>query len=281
MTVSRGRRFRHREADLLAQRIVSIVVLAPLVLFIVYLGGGWYVALVATASLVGNWEFYSLLRRAGYAPLWPFGLLLSLAFVLDAYPSLVAGQLTPPALAFLLTLSLVYLMFRRELRGSLVDWAITWVPPLYAGFLLAFLVSLRFLPQGEKWVYFVLAVTWATDVAAYVVGRLLGRRRFFPRISPRKTLEGATGGLIAGVVSGGLLAWFFGWDVLPLLVLALLASVAAEAGDLAESLLKRQLRAKDASRLIPGHGGVLDRMDSLLFVGVVTYFWALWVGGNL
>lgn len=272
---------------MLAQRVVSIVVLAPLVLFIVYLGEGWYLALVAVGSLVGNQELYSLLQRAGYKPLWPFGFVLSLAFLLDAGLPLLSGtqlqmgQIAYPVLAFSLTLSLGYLVFRRELGGSLVDWALTWVPPLYAGFLIAFWVSLRLLPEGDKWTYLVLGMTWATDIAAYATGMLLGRRRFFPRVSPRKTVEGAVGGVLAGMLAGGLLAWFFGWDLSRLMVLALLGSIAAEAGDLAESLIKRQLRTKDASRLIPGHGGMLDRIDSLLFVGVVMYYGAIWVGGRI
>lgn len=264
---------------MLAQRVASIVVLAPLVLFVVYLGDGWYLALVAAGSLLGSRELYSLLRRAGYAPLWPFGIVLSLAFVLDPY--LLPGRVAPPVLAFSLVLSLAYLVFRQELRGSLVGWALTWVPPLYVGFLLSFLVSLRLMAEGERWVYMILGITWATDIGAYVVGMLFGRRSFFPSISPRKSLEGAVGGLIAGVLAGGLLAWFFGWGILPMLALALLASVSAEVGDLAESMMKRQLRAKDASQLIPGHGGVLDRMDSLVFVGVVAYFWALWLGARV
>lgn len=272
---------------MLAQRVVSIVVLAPLVLFVVYLGGGWYLALVAAGSLIGIKEFYSLLQREGHRPLWLFGFVLTLAFILDAslpllpFTQFQPGQVAFPSLAFSIILSLGYLVLRRELGGSLVDWGLTWVPPLYAGFLLTYLISIRLLPDGEKWIYLVLGVTWATDIAAYVVGMLIGRRRFFPHISPRKTVEGAVGGVLAGVLAGGLLAWFFGWDISRLMVLALLGAIAAEAGDLAESLIKRQLRAKDASQLIPGHGGVLDRLDSLLFVGVIVYYWAVWFGGKV
>lgn len=262
---------------MLAQRVASAAVLAPLILLVVAVGMPWYAVVVAMASAIANWELYLLLRRAGYLPLWPFGLALSLAFVLDPY--LAPGQIAPFALALALTLSLGYLVVQQRLEGSLVAWALTWVPPLYAGFLLGFLVSLRLLPQGDRWVYLALGVTWATDIAAYFVGRTLGRRGFFVRVSPRKTVEGALGGVAAGMLCGGALAWFFGWDVLRFAAFGLLASVAAEFGDLAESLLKRQLRAKDASLLIPGHGGVLDRMDSLLFVGVFTYCWALWIGG--
>jgi len=263
---------------------VSVVVLAPLVLFIVYLGGWWYLGLVALASLVGNHELYALLRRAGYKPIWPFGFALSLAFLLDAGLSPVfSGQIqtglyTSPVLAFSLILSLAYLVIRNDMGINLADWAMTWVPPLYVGFIAAFWVYLRSLPEGSNWVYFAMGISWATDIAAYAAGMLFGKRRFFPRISPRKTVEGAVGGIAAGTLLGGILAWFFGWDLSRLLVMAVIGSIAAEVGDLAESLIKRQLRAKDASRLIPGHGGLLDRLDSLLFVGVVVYFGATWAG---
>ncbi len=265
---------------MLAQRVASAVVLVPLIVAVTFAGGPWFAAMVGAATAVALWEFYTLLKRAGHAPLWPFGLVLGLAFLLDAFlqAGRLPGQIGWPALALCLMLSLLYLVIRQRLDSSLTDWALTWVPPLYIGFLASFLVSLRMLPAGDRWIYMVAGTTWATDVAAYFVGMTLGRRKFFPSISPRKTQEGAVGGLVAGAAGSVVLAWLFGWDPLRFAVFGLVASAAAEAGDLAESLMKRQLQAKDAGRLIPGHGGMLDRMDSLLFVGAVTYFWAVWVG---
>lgn len=273
-----------RKPSALLLRVASALVLAPLLLLVVAVGGLWYVGAVMAAVLLASWELYRLLQRAGYAPLWPFGLFLGLAFVLDAAAPLLPldsapGRIIFPALALSLTLSLIYLVARQRVQGSLADWAVTWVPPLYVGFLLAFAVPLRLMPSGDRWVYLVLGITWATDIGAYFVGSAVGRRRFFPQVSPRKSLEGAVGGLVAGMLAGGLLAWLFGWGLWHLLGLALIASMAAQAGDLAESLMKRLLRTKDTSRLIPGHGGLLDRLDSLLFVVTVTYFWAVWVGG--
>lgn len=264
---------------MLVQRVLSAVVLAPLIVAVTVAGGPSFVGIVIVAAGVALWEFYTLLRRAGNSPLWPFGFALGLAFLLDA--ALSPGRILAPALALSLILSLLYMVLRQRVESSLGDWAVTWVPPLYVAFLASFLVSLRFLPAGDRWIYLVAGVTWATDVAAYFVGMAVGRRKFFPRISPRKTQEGALGGLIAGVACSALLAWLFGWDPLRFAAFGLLASIAAEAGDLAESLMKRQLQAKDASQLIPGHGGVLDRLDSLLFVGVVTYWWAIWLGAGL
>jgi phosphatidate cytidylyltransferase len=263
----------------LVQRVLSAAVLVPLIVAATVAGGAWFVGIVVAASAVALWEFYTLLRQGGHHPLWPFGFVLGAAFLLDA--STYPGRTVPPVLALSLILSLLYLVVRQRVEQGLGDWALTWVPPLYVAFLASFLISLRLLPFGDRWVFLVAGVTWSTDVAAYFVGTAVGKHKFFSRVSPHKTQEGALGGLVAGVVASILLAWVFGWDPMRFAAFGLLASVAAEGGDLAESLMKRQLRAKDAGRLIPGHGGMLDRLDSLLFVGVVTYFWAVWVGVGL
>ncbi len=264
---------------MLIQRVLSAVVLAPLVVALTIAGGPWFAGMILVATAVALWEFYRLLKLAGHQTLWPFGFALGLAFPLDAY--LLPGQIAPSVLALSLILSLLYLVLRQRLEESLVGWALTWVPPLYVGFLASFLVALRLLPSGERWAFLVVGVTWGTDIAAYIVGRAVGKHRFFPRISPKKTVEGAAGGVVAGIACSALLAWIFGWNPLSFALFGFVGSIAAEAGDLAESLLKRQLQAKDASRLIPGHGGLMDRLDSLLFVGVVVYWWATGVGAGL
>ncbi len=262
---------------MLVQRVLSAIVLVPLILVVVWVGGLWFLAVAMAVSLLATWEFYSLLRRAGFTPLWPFGVVLTPVFVLDGF--LQDTRASTYTLAISLALSLLYLLARQKLDGSLLDWSVTWLPPLYAGLLLSFIVALRQLPFGDRWMYLVLAITWATDTGAYSVGRLFGRHQFFPRISPRKTLEGAAGGGACGVLAGVLLAWLFGWDLARIAPLVVLATIAAELGDLAESFIKRQLRTKDASHLIPGHGGMLDRLDSAIFVAMAAYFWAIWIGG--
>lgn len=262
---------------MLAQRVVSALVLAPLLVLAVAAGGWWYVAVAAVATALASREIYLLLASADFVPLWPFGTALALALVVGAYTGV--AQVWPAALALALTLSLTYLAVRQESDRSFADWATTWVPPLYPSSLLSLLVLVRMVPSGDRWVYLVLAVTWATDIAAYVVGRTLGRHPFFPQVSPHKTLEGAIGGLIGGSVTGSLVAYFLGWNSPLVVAFSMAGAVAAVLGDLGESVVKRQLGAKDTGGLIPGHGGVLDRMDSMLFVGVVAYFWMSWVGG--
>lgn len=262
---------------MLAQRVLSAVVLAPLLLLAVAAGGVWYLGFAVVIALVASWELYLLLRRAGFAPLWPLGMLVVPMFFLGRYFD--EPRVVQDVLALALAGSLAYMLIRRRLEGSLLDWTITWLPPFYTGLMLSYAVALRQLPFGDRWMFAALAVAWATDSGAYFAGSLLGRHPFFPHISPRKTLEGALGGALLGLAAGVALAWIFGWDVVRMAPLALIAALAAQVGDLAESFMKRQLKTKDAGQLIPGHGGMLDRTDSVIFVVMAFYFWAIWIGG--
>jgi phosphatidate cytidylyltransferase len=148
---------------------------------------------------------------------------------------------------------------------------------VYVGLPSAFLITLRALPQGFNWLVLVLALTWATDTFAYIGGRLWGRHKLAPRISPKKTVEGAVVGMIGGLVSGSLWAAIAGLLTPALLPLLVLGPPAAVLGDLFESRLKRFFHAGDSHllglNLIPGHGGVLDRIDSLIWVVTLAYIY--------
>ena len=150
---------------------------------------------------------------------------------------------------------------------------------VYVGWLGSFFVLLRALPQGEEWLLLAVGAGMATDTGAFAVGKLLGRRPLAPRISPRKTIEGGVGGLLAGFAAVLLI------NLLPdlqiavwkMALLGIALPLMATAGDLAESVIKRALDVKDFSQLVPGHGGVLDRLDSLLFVAPTVYFFVQWI----
>ncbi len=151
---------------------------------------------------------------------------------------------------------------------KIMSWCVA-----YLGVLGASLVLLRDLPWGRDWLFIVLLSTFATDTGAYAVGRAIGRRKLAPKISPKKTQEGAVGGLIAGVAAVLLLNEAFDTvaSTAKMLPLALLVPVVGQAGDLFESWMKRRMGVKDASGLLPGHGGFMDRLDSILFVMPVAY----------
>ena len=150
---------------------------------------------------------------------------------------------------------------------------------LYLPLLLGHLVLLRTLPQGREWIFTVFLVVMLSDTVAYFVGTAVGKHRLYPAISPKKSVEGAIGGLLGGVM-GALLAKFFWFPALPWLLaggIGLILGVSGQIGDLFESMLKRSYGVKDSGRIIPGHGGLLDRLDSLIFAFPPTYYLVLWI----
>jgi len=206
------------------------------------------------------------------------------AFWQQASPVDLAGA----ALGLSLVLVLVVELFRSDHQDSLSAWASTVAGACYVGWLLSYYILLRALDRGggdgwlegfgisggAAWVYLVLFITWAQDTAAFFVGRSLGRHRLAPVISPGKSWEGAVGGVVASVLVALLMVPLLG---LPVgygvaIVLGIVGAVAGVLGDLCISLIKRQSGLKDMGSLVPGHGGILDRMDSMLLTGPVLYY---------
>jgi phosphatidate cytidylyltransferase len=267
-------------------RVLSAVVGVPVLLAIAVVGGWLYVAAVVIAAVVGTMEVLAMLAGAGFRPLRPLAIGLSVAIVLDA---LVTDARIMPAIMVLgMLIGLIQTMARADLNGAMVDWALTLAPSLYVGGTMHYFILLRNLPDGLLWILIVLVCTWTCDIAAFFVGRRWGNARLAPRISPGKSVEGAIGGLIGAVLaavllgpllmglltaaglevaaSGGLLRWAG---------LGLTIAVCAIVGDLMESFIKRQCGAKDSGNLIPGHGGILDRIDSVLLAVVGAYFFVV------
>jgi phosphatidate cytidylyltransferase len=284
----------------LRQRAISSVFIVALTLGAAILGRYVFAALIAVAFGLIAHEFDALLRHAGHRPLTGFGYSV-LAALLGAVLVGRWERWAPALIAAAVILPLVAIIFRRDHRGALTDWALTVAAALYVALPAAHFILLRNLPGtldplfdwvdgsggwqsrgavatalGLGWYLLAQIVTWLTDVGAYTCGRTWGRRKLAPAVSPSKSVEGAIGGLVCGGIAAFLCALAFG---LPIgLAWAALAGVALSAlgqlGDLAESLLKRQAGIKDSGTVIPGHGGIFDRLDSLLVVVVATYYLA-------
>lgn len=262
---------------MLWQRLATAAVALPVLIAVVLIGGPLYAAVLTVLLAIGYAEFC---QAAGFAWRTPETLLcaaLAAALVPAVYLHRdVAAGLLSAAIA----VSLLTAVARADVvaRPDLPAWLVFPAATLYVGFLGQHLELVRRLPHGDRWVLLLLLGTFATDTGAYAIGRLLGRHRLAPRVSPAKTVEGATGGLLFAVVA------VVGLDYLldlphnpPLIVLLGIAiGAAAELGDLAESAVKRRLGVKDMGRLFPGHGGMLDRLDSLLFSGTVLYYIVRW-----
>jgi phosphatidate cytidylyltransferase len=280
----------------LTRRVLVGVVAAPLAIVIMFYGGAALAALLAIVAALGAWEFFRLARASGLTPLEDVGIPLAGVvplFVHARYLRLYELSLSAMAVIFVAILALT--IFTRGVNGKPLGAAASTVfGVVYTGGMLSFGYAIRYhdytiestgpglggipIAAGGLLLLLPVLLTWASDIGAYAVGRTMGKRKLMPSVSPGKTVAGAVGALVVTAI----VAWLYTRFVLTpatqlafvrggVVVFGLLVSVAAQVGDLAESLLKREAGVKDSSHLIPGHGGILDRFDSLLFVLPVSY----------
>ena len=264
-------------------RIISGLLFVPLLILLAKVGGiaFWYfVALQASLGLI---EFYRMMRGRGLRPYRRLGIASAVVMLW------VCFRPHTPHVAFLVTAVLLLVLAlelrRPEARQRVEDIAVTCFGVLYVGWLSAHFVLLRELPwragtgyeEGAAFVLLAFFVTWSCDTGAYAFGRLIGKNRPWAQISPRKTIEGAAGGLVCAMAAAFIArAWFAPFlAARDALALGALVGVFAQVGDLVESLLKRDARHDDSSDLIPGHGGILDRFDSLYFAAPIVYYYLL------
>jgi len=274
---------------MLKKRIITSLWFVPLLVIVVWFGGEpGFTALMVILGILAALEFYRMVAMSKAPPLTYFGLIWTALFILSRNSELLTileprfnlSLVTPLLLASAVVLSLIGLLSRRQKEGAFTSWAWTIAGILYVGWLLSHLVALRGLDAGRNWVFFALFTTWASDTTAFFIGRKLGRHKLAPNISPGKTWEGATGGILGAIIVSIL---FFTatpfhlpltyWQAIPL---SILVSIFGQVGDLVESLLKRNMGVKDSGKLMPGHGGILDRMDSIIFAGIVVYYYVIW-----
>ena len=269
---------------MLRDRARSAAILVPPLLVALWLGGIWVVLVVAVAIVVAGMEAFRLLAAAGHPSLPVLGVALAVVVALgDALKQLPGGAgLLLAALGFVLVG--VGAVTRLDPRDGLAVFATTTFGAVYVG-LLGFVARLGATgspvdpsaPLGalgaeRGWILLLVLVVWAFDTFAYLVGRRFGSRPFMAHISPSKTVEGVIGGAVAAAIVGAVIVAALGRPWLAGLGFGLLVGGAAQAGDLAESMLKRAAGAKESGTLIPGHGGMLDRVDSFLFAAPVAFF---------
>ncbi|MEE8419775.1 MAG: phosphatidate cytidylyltransferase [Dehalococcoidales bacterium] len=249
----------------------------------------WFTIIFALWGVLAVIEFYRLTASAS-VPAFPYlGIFLTLIFIISRNGDLL--QALEPflnlklvvfiPLALTLVLPSFWLLIRPGNTGKMASWVWTIVGVIYIGWLLSHLVAMRDIGEGRNWVLFILFITFASDTAAFFTGNAIGRHKLAPGISPGKTWEGAIGGICGAVVVSLLftlpspLSVPIGWG--QAIVLGLLGSLFGQLGDLVESLFKRRMGVKDSSNMVPGHGGFLDRLDSLLFGGAAVYYYIVFV----
>ncbi len=265
---------------MLMKRVVTGVVLFVLLLIVLWADGTvpWFAIGAAVVVMFGLWEFYGMVCASGKGkPVVWLGMALVVLFIFQPLSKWTndGGILLTASVV----LPLLWVMLRKNRDGACSSWAFTLVGVLYLGWIASRYVALIELPQGRDWVILALFPTFACDTSAYFVGRALGRHKMAPSISPSKTWEGAAGGVVGAVAVGLGVAWLFKLpiDVLQTIGLSVAISIFAQTGDLVESLFKRNMGAKDSGKALPGHGGVLDRIDSVVFAGLVVYYYVIWL----
>ena len=279
MVVSGSLALRAPWTPALLKRVASALVLLPVFLLIVVKAPGWmFNALVVIASAAALWELMRLLEEGG-RPVYPWlGIVSGTAVTATFGASRIVDPLMLPVLALTLAVGVALIAPVLYGRPGTEGVANTLLAVMYVGWLLGFGILLHHdSPLGDELVLFVVGVTWVGETTAYLVGSAMGRHKLAPTISPRKTVEGAVAQVVASVATGAALG---GW-LLPACGVGLgiaggaLLGVVGQFGDLAESAIKRSVGTKDTGGLIPGHGGVLDRIDSLLFNLPAFYYFTL------
>jgi phosphatidate cytidylyltransferase len=266
---------------MLIKRTLAALALAVIGIPAIIVGGFYYYVLITTLLSIASWEFGKIFRTAGYnasSPILIGGVVL-LVFLRAFFP-----VLAPTGLTLLLLIAMTWHLFDYEKGRNLAatDFAISVCGIVYLGWIGAYLIDIRNLKDGLWWLMLVLPAAWLADSAAYFVGRSLGKHQLSPRLSPKKTWEGYWGGIVFGTIGtaglavlwhrlgGPAVTWWQG------AFLGAALSILTTLGDLGESMLKRQAGVKDSSQIIPGHGGVLDRMDSWLWAGALGYLLIIW-----
>jgi phosphatidate cytidylyltransferase len=266
---------------MLRTRFIASLVLAAVGIPLVILGGIPYFVLIFVFLCIAAWEYARLFRAAGFQPAETLTVAgTAILVVTRVYLPEYAGAVL--ALLILGTMCWHLVAYEGGRDGAAADFAITLGGFVYLGWIGAYLIELRNLPDGMWWFWLILPSVWIADSAAYFVGKAWGKTPLSPRLSPKKTWEGYWGGVICGTLGGAGLAllWsrFGGLDIAWWQggAAGMILSILTTLGDLGESMIKRQADVKDSSNIIPGHGGMFDRIDSWLWGAVLGYYLIVW-----
>ena len=272
------------------QRVAVAIVLLPIGMAAIYFGGLYYISLIAILLGLAAWEYVNLFNAGGHQPsgvlvvggTLSFVALRALHYFFDS--ALFADIAWLASILTIISISYHMIQYERGRDHAATDFAITISGFFYIGLLGSYLILLRSLPEGIWWVLTALPAVWFADSGAYFYGRVYGKHKLSPRLSPKKSWEGYIAGIVVSILGTAAFAAMWrlpagvGTELTALrgAILGLVISIIAPLGDLGQSMIKRQFDVKDSSNLIPGHGGAFDRIDSWLWAGVMGYYIITW-----
>lgn len=270
-----------------AKRAITSLIFVPFLIWtIFYAHPLFFFILINGVIIIGLFEFYSLVKKAAEVqPSFILGIILSLFISFYAYKfelnDLSLGLVSAKFMAiiiFLIPLLFLTKFFCKDFKKAVPEIALTFFGILYIGWMLFHLVLIKEVPYGNKFLFLVFVITWMTDIGAYLIGTKWGTHKLTLYLSPNKTIEGSLAGLAFAICSTFIFKWLFlpSVNLSFALTLALIVSITGQLGDLCESLIKRGAKAKDSGTLIPGHGGVLDVFDSLIFSAPAAFYYLVY-----
>ncbi len=264
---------------MLKKRALTALGTVPLLSAAIWFGQPWFTIFIAVCGVLAAFEFYRMASATKAMPLTYFGLIWTLLFIMS--PHFDYDFLVPLLLTSTVVLPLIWFLLRPRRDEVFIGWTWTIAGILYIGWLLSHLIALRCLDGGRDWVFLALFTTFGSDSTAFFIGSAIGKHRLAPSISPGKTWEGAIAGIFGAIIVSLVFTLRTPFQIQDLgygqaILLGFLVSLFGQLGDLAESLLKRNMGVKDSGKLLPGHGGFLDRIDSVAFAGVLVYYYVIW-----
>jgi phosphatidate cytidylyltransferase len=270
----------------LTKRIIWGLLYAIILLGVIWAGGIWFTLTIGALATLGVLEYAQLLKRQNLRPqtavmIFMSLFLLTLIHITAYHVGLRQGEslqncerILTFTLFIIFLVTLIHELLRSDPGQGLLNAAVNLFGTVYIGFMFAYILMVRSMPgkDGLFYILFTFLVTWSNDTAAYFVGITLGKHKLSPRISPHKSIEGSIGGLGGGIIGSVLLALIFHRSLILSIILGVFVVVAGQLGDLIESIIKRNAGVKDSGSFLPGHGGLLDRFDSLLLSAPVVYY---------
>ncbi len=256
---------------MLKYRLLTSVIGVPLVIYIVYLGGWIYFLSVLGIVLVAAYELFRFAKNEEINYSIYFSLFLNTVVVIFTFID-KRVYILPILIVSIIVSSIYKALFQDKIDKLLERVSLEVFSALYIALPLSYFLLVRALSHGEKLVILLLGIVWLNDSFAYFIGKKMGKTKINTHISPNKTMEGAIGGFLGGLLSGLIFAYFFHFNLISVFLLSLIIIAVSQLGDLVESAFKREVGVKDAGNIIPGHGGVLDRFDGLIFATPIYYY---------